>query len=106
MIKRNIISCTCMVFTIWITMCNVAIAGTPMNKTPWKVVDKSLGELLDSGWKIISHSSHRVVITPYTNGASDEETHTYILHKDSKYISCQIINPRPDDTYSRCRRLN
>jgi hypothetical protein len=87
--------------------CNIAIAETPTNKkTPWKIIDQSLGELLDSGWKIISHSGHRVVIAPYTNGASDEETYSYILQKNGKYVTCLIINPRPDNTYSRCRQLN
>ncbi len=106
MIQKNTISYICMVFTIWIMTCNIAAAATPRNKTPWKVVDKSLGELLDSGWQIIGHSGHRVVIAPYTNGASDEETYSYILHKNGKYINCLIYSPRPDNSYSACRQLN
>jgi hypothetical protein len=87
-------------------LCSMTIAGTPTNKTTWRVVNKSLSELLDSGWKIIGHGSNRVVIAPYTNGASDEETYSYILHKDGKYVSCLIRNPRPDNSYSSCRQLN
>jgi hypothetical protein len=106
MMRKNIVSWTCMASAAWIMTCSIAVAGTPMNKTPWTVVNKSLGELLDSGWKIINYSSHRVVIAPYTTGASDEETYTYVLHKNGKYIHCLIENPRPDNTYSRCRQLN
>jgi hypothetical protein len=78
MIKRTIISCVCIVFTIWIMVCNIAIAATPQSKTTWRVVDTSLSGLLDSGWKIIGYSSHRVVIAPYTNGASDESIYSYV----------------------------
>ncbi len=106
MMKKNTVFFACIVSSIWIMTGNIAIAGTPTSKTPWRVIDKSLGELLDSGWKIISHSSHRVVIAPYTNGATDESTFSYILHKNGKYINCIIENPRPDNSYSACRQLN
>jgi hypothetical protein len=106
MMKKNIVFYSCMVSIAWIMACSIAIAATPTNKTPWKVVNQSLGELLDSGWKIISHSSHRVVIAPYTTGASDEETYSYVLYKNGKYITCLIDNPRPDNTSSKCRQLN
>jgi hypothetical protein len=106
MMTKKTISWTCIVFTIWLTTCNIAIAETPKNKTPWKIINQSLGELLDSGWKIISYSTNRVVIAPYTNGASDEESYSYVLHKNGKYINCSIRDPRPDNSYSRCRQLN
>jgi hypothetical protein len=106
MMKKYAIFCICMVLAVWIVTCNIAMAGTPTNKTTWKVIDKSLGELLDSKWTIIGHSSHRAVIAPYTNGAVDEETYSYILHKSGKYIDCLIINPRPDNAYAACRQLN
>jgi hypothetical protein len=106
MIKEQKVLLAYMVFTIWLMACNIAIAGTPMSRTPWRVIEQSLGELLDSGWKIVSHSSNRVVIAPYTNGASDEETHSYILQKNGKYIHCLMKNPRPDNAYSGCRQLN
>jgi hypothetical protein len=106
MIKKSTVSWICIVSTIWIMTCNIAMAQSPASRTPWKVVSQSLGELLDSGWKIISHSSNRVVIAPYTTGASDEEAYSYILYKNGKYISCSIRNPQPDNSYSRCRQLN
>jgi hypothetical protein len=99
-------SWTFIISILWIMMCNIAVAGTPTNKTTWRVVNQSLSELLDSGWKIIGHSSHRVVIAPYTNGASDEENYSYILYKNGKYINCFIINPRPENSSSGCRQLN
>jgi hypothetical protein len=106
MMKKNTVFCTCIVSIIWIMTCSITIAGTPTNKTTWRVVNQSLSELLESGWKIVSHSSHRVVIAPYTNGASDEETYSYILQKNGKYINCLIRDPRPDNSYSACRQLN
>jgi hypothetical protein len=106
MIKKHTFFCAFIVSTVWIMTCNNSIAGTTRTKTPWKVVEKSLGELLDSGWQIIGHSSHRAVIAPYTNGASDESTFSYILHKNGKYINCIVENPRPDNSYSACRQMN
>jgi hypothetical protein len=95
------------VITSILIFSNASIAQTPNRKlTTWSAVDKSMTELLDSGWKIISHSIHRVVIAPYTNGASDEETFSYILHKNGKYIDCLIKDPRLSSSYSGCRQLN
>lgn len=93
---------------LWLVMGSAAIAATPQNKTVWRIVDKGLNELLDSGWKIISHSSHRIVTSPGTSGnlLYDESTYSYILYKDSKYINCLINDPRPDNAYSKCRQLN
>jgi hypothetical protein len=87
---------------------NVSMAATPRSSTTWKVVGKSLNELLDSGWKMINYSSHRIVTSPGTSGnlLHDEETYSYILFKDGKYINCFIENPRPDNAYSICRQLN
>jgi hypothetical protein len=93
---------------LWLVMGSASIAATPKNKTVWRIVDKSLNELLDSGWKIISHSTNRIVTSPGTSGnlLYDESTDTYILYKDSKYINCSVRDPRPDNAYSRCRQLN
>jgi hypothetical protein len=106
MLKKNTVFRTGIVSIMWIMMCNTVIAETPKSKTPWRVVNQSLGELLDSGWKIISYSSNRVVIAPYTNGAVDEERYSYILQKNGKFINCFVDSPRPDNAYSSCRQLN
>jgi hypothetical protein len=90
---------------IWVMTSEISIAG-PTSKTPWVIVNSSLGELLNSGWIIVNQSSNRVVIAPYTNGASDEVTYTYLLHKNGKYVNCFILNPRPDNASSACRQLN
>jgi hypothetical protein len=106
MMKKNNVFCTWILSTVWIMTCNIAIAEAPRSKTTWSIVGKSLTELLDSGWTIIGHSSYRVVIAPYTNGAVDEATHSFILHKNGKYIDCLIKNPSPGNAYSACRQLN
>jgi hypothetical protein len=106
MIKKTFVFCACIAFSVWIMVCNIAVAGTPRSQTTWRAVDTSMSSLLDSGWKIIGYSSHRVVIAPYTQGASDEATYSYVLQKNSKYINCFIGNPSPDSAYSGCRQLN
>jgi hypothetical protein len=106
MLKKTIVSCAFIVFAVWIMLCNIAMAGTPQSQTTWRVVDTNLSGLLDSGWKIIGYSSHRVAIAPYTNGASDESIYSYVLQKNSKYINCFVGNPRPDNAQSACRQLN
>jgi hypothetical protein len=85
---------------------SVVNAGNGYTKTPWKTTEKSLGELLSSGWKIVGHTGYRVIVLPATLSASDSQTLSYILHKDGKYINCFVINPRPDDAYSGCREIN
>jgi hypothetical protein len=87
-------------------MTSASIAGTPYNRTTWRVINSGMNELIDSGWKVISHSSHRVVILPGTNSGKDEVGYTYILSKGNKLIQCVIYDPQPDDAYSRCRYLN
>jgi hypothetical protein len=74
--------------------------------TKWEVVDSSLSQLLDSGWQLFSHGSNRAAfrISP---GGLDEETFTFILTKNSKYIMCRVTNPQaPIANLSGCRKLN
>jgi hypothetical protein len=91
---------------------NASIAQAPNRQsTMWNVVDKSLTQLLDSGWKIISQSGYRVFISRVVGirreiEESDETTHIYTLYKDGKNISCLVANPQPNNAHSKCRRLN
>ncbi len=105
MLKTTRIFQIILISVSWVMTGEISIAG-PTSKTPWLVVNSSLGELLNSGWIIVNQSNNRVVIAPYTNGASDEVTYTYLLHKKGKYINCSIRNPSPDDASSACRQLN
>jgi hypothetical protein len=77
--------------------------------TMWVAVDKSLTELLDSGWRITNYSTY--VHTMDTRGITSvtrtyETTHVYLLYKNGKTISCMIVDPQRNNSYSRCRQLN
>jgi hypothetical protein len=77
--------------------------------TMWVPIDKSMTELLDSGWKIANYSTY--VHTVDTRGITSvtrtfETTHVYLLYKDGKNVSCMIDNPQRNNSYSQCRQLN
>jgi hypothetical protein len=87
-----------------------AVAQTPLSyRTTWKPVNSSMSDLLNSGWKMIGQGSDRAA-TPSIPGSPtpgfDEQTFTYSLYRDGKYITCIVVNPRPDNTFSRCRMVN
>lgn len=66
----------------------------PGKRTMWRPVESSLTDLLNSGWKLVSFSSDRAATaTGGGIGAIDEQTFSYILYKDGKYITCFITNP-------------
>jgi hypothetical protein len=77
-------------------------------KTTWNVVNKSLANLLDEGWKPINQSADRAAIaTTRGEGAFDEQTYGFLLVKNGKYITCFITNPKViSGAYSQCRALN
>jgi hypothetical protein len=74
----------------------------------WVVVNSSLSDLLNAGWKIIAQSSHRVAtVTTNGVGAIDQATYIYTISKGNKYITCYIMNPVPNKGgYSACRSIN
>jgi hypothetical protein len=76
--------------------------------TSWNVVNSSLTDLLNSGWKIVGTSSHRVAtVTGRGIGAIDEETYVYTVSKDGKYINCSFTDPVANKgAYTACRLLN
>jgi hypothetical protein len=76
--------------------------------TKWEVVDSSLSQLLDSGWQLFSHGSNRAAFrNAISPGGFDEETFTFILTKNGKYIMCRVTNPQaPVANLSGCRKLN
>jgi hypothetical protein len=76
--------------------------------TLWNSVNSSLSDLLNSGWKIIAQSSHRVAtVTTNGVGAIDQRSFVFTLMKGSKYINCIVTNPEVNKGgYSGCRSLN
>ncbi len=94
---------------IFMTCCPL-IFQNPVYSIPtkWEVVNSSLNQLLDSGWQMFSHGSNRASYrNPISPGGLDEETFTFILTKNSKYIMCRVTNPQaPVANLSGCRKLN
>jgi hypothetical protein len=88
--------------------CSSTIAQAPTkNRTMWQPVNSSLSELLNAEWKLINQSTNRVATStsPGVNGY-DEQSFTYTLYKNKKYITCIITEPTIDSAYSKCRLLN
>jgi hypothetical protein len=76
--------------------------------TKWEDVTSSMSELLDSGWKVISHGSNRAMLSGgLAANDFDEEMLSFLLIKDEKYILCRMINPKPPvATRASCRKIN
>lgn len=69
--------------------------------TDWVPVQKSMSELLNEGWKIISFNDYQ------TEMFSDNITsHAFVLANGNKYIICFLIGPAMNDAKSKCRALN
>jgi hypothetical protein len=89
--------------------CDYVLAKLPNSQsTMWDVVNKSLTDLLNEGWKPVNQSSNRAAIaTTGGRGSFDDETHAFLLFKNGKYITCFITNPSlAKGVYSQCRALN
>jgi hypothetical protein len=86
------------------------MAQSPTTKyNPWKVVDSSLADLLNSGWRLVGQSSHRTATSTTAGGvgAIDDTTYVYTLTKNGKYVTCLLTNPKADiGVYSGCRLIN
>jgi hypothetical protein len=76
--------------------------------TRWEKIDVSLSDLLDSGWQLLGVSSNRVAYrNSISPGGLDEETYTFSLVKNGKYIVCAMTNPySPIATSAACRKIN
>jgi hypothetical protein len=85
---------------------SIASTGTIDHSTIWVNANRSLAELLDSGWQIVSQSSHRAYYGGVGTGKIDESTYIYTLRKQSQYITCTIFDPIINQTRSRCRHIN
>lgn len=64
----------------------------PGQITLFQELEQSLEALLNEGWQIVDMAGNLGGIG-------------YLLHKDSKWITCQVISRR-EDTRSRCMAMN
>jgi hypothetical protein len=76
--------------------------------TRWEQINVSLNDLLNSGWQLLGVSSNRVAFrNSISPGGLDEETYTFTLVKNGKYIVCAMTNPySPVATSAACRKIN
>jgi hypothetical protein len=87
---------------------NVAFSQSTSRQTIWKASDKSLSDLLNDEWKLVSQSISRAA-TAGTPGVAkiDSTVISYTLMKNNKYITCIIYDPRSmQSTYSGCFFIN
>jgi hypothetical protein len=99
---------TLVVIGLGVDCISVSAQNPNSQRTMWEVVNKSLTDLLNDGWRPINQASDRAAIaTTGGVGAFDVQTHQYLLSRNGKYITCVISNPRVvEGAYSQCRLLN
>jgi hypothetical protein len=117
MIGRNAFTVLTLLVSLNFIKCdtsNAVTQATRSNKTTWDIVNSSLSDLLNNGWKLIAQSSDRAATPPVPGNsvsgsgtpAFDEQSFVYTLYKEGKYVTCTIRNPSPGNSYSRCRLIN
>jgi hypothetical protein len=76
--------------------------------TTWEIVDGSLANLLNNGWKPINVSVTDVATASVPGIAGiRSQAFIYLLSKDGKYITCILGNPSTKGAnYSACRLIN
>jgi hypothetical protein len=109
---KKIFSIFCVISLIILTtiICNpISVKASSIStETKWEVVNSSLSDLLNNGWKVINHSyaDARTSSSPGIQGTV-ERTFTYLLLKNGKYITCSLPNPYPGErNVSGCRLIN
>lgn len=87
---------------------NAVYSVPTLKETKWEPIGMSLTELLNSSWQISGHGSNRVAFRNNTEpGGVDEETFTFLLTKNGKYVFCFVVDPVPPKARaSGCRSLN
>lgn len=69
--------------------------------TDWVPLSQSMTELLNTGWKLISHTNYRTeMYNPNT------ESFSFILTNGDRYVLCMIDDPVMNNSTSKCRALN
>ncbi len=75
--------------------------------TKWEDVRISMTDLLNSGWRLTAHGTNRVAANSNAGNGFDQESLTFVLTKNDKYIVCFLENPRPPiANFAGCRKLN
>jgi hypothetical protein len=73
----------------------------------WEKVETSLSDLLNSGWQLIGIASNRAAYqNSFSPGGFDEETYSFSLTKNGKYIICLTANPSYPVANIGCRKIN
>jgi hypothetical protein len=107
--RNNVFFCAALVAGfLFANNIHVQAQDRTRQRTTWKIVELSLTDLLNDGWRPINQSGDRAAISTSGGvGAFDIQTHQYLLVKNGKYITCVIANPRAiEGAYSQCRSLN
>jgi hypothetical protein len=93
----KLISVFAILIVLFFTFQNTAYS----KDTVWEKTNTSLSELLNSGWQITAHSSNRVAASSNAGASFDEETFTFLLTKNKKYVMCAVKSNR-----APCLKLN
>jgi hypothetical protein len=103
-VKNSIVLITLLISLLLLTFQGIAQAVP----TEWGKVDISMTQLLNSGWQISGHASNRAAVG--NAGAAnnyDSIYYTYLLTKNSRYITCIVQDPSPPIAkVVVCRSLN
>jgi hypothetical protein len=75
--------------------------------TKWEDAKLSMTDLLNSGWRLTAHGTNRVAANSNSGNGFDQETFTFVLNKNDKYILCLLEDPKPPvASFAGCRKLN
>jgi hypothetical protein len=75
--------------------------------TKWEDAKISMTDLLNSGWRLTAHGTNRVAANSNAGNSFDQESLTFVLSKNDKYIVCFLENPKPPvASIAGCRKLN
>jgi hypothetical protein len=103
-IKNSVVLITLLISLLVLTFQGIAQAVP----TEWGKVDISMTQLLNSGWQMSGHASNRAAVG--NAGAAnnyDSVYYTYLLTKNSHYITCIVQDPSPPIAkVVVCRSLN
>jgi hypothetical protein len=56
--------------------------------TKWEDAKISMTDLLNSGWRLTAHGTNRVAANSNAGNSFDQESLTFVLTKNDKYIVC------------------
>lgn len=79
--------------------------------TLWKPTGKSLTQLLDDGWRVVSMNDFQWfedanIDRTFSASVPTGRVFSFLLEKSGKNIVCLLVSPKPNDATSNCRQLN